>query len=479
MKALLPDPNPVEVRGKHIYLSGTSISGAPITATLGGDDNPIPGSAFACVNCHGRNGQGRPEGGIIPSDIRWSTLTKPYELILSEGRKRGPYTEQSLKRAIALGVDSSNNALSAAMPHFQITDNDVADLIAYLKILGTDNDPGISDDRLRIGVILPPRRMTEMHQSVKSALDTYFRKINTQGGIFGRQIELEFLDYPEDAEARAQTVRDFLVNKNIFALTSSFIAGDEAALTPIFQQTETPVLAGFALYPQATPNPFVFYLDEGVFGQVKALIAFVARQLKKAAGNPVVVYSDTAPSRQLAEAVDEQCQSLGLKKPHRVLIQNADFLTIEQAKEIYRADDSFVVMLLEPSMVLRGLHGNGETNLKTLFLIPGSLLPNNIFFSTSAMGMNIFVAGVPPWRSENAATEQWSALAAANIMMEGLKRAGRDLSREAFIKSLESLSNFDDGFAQPITYGSNQHVGNTQSRIMFVDIENRRFTVMR
>ena len=35
---------------------------------------------MACANCHGFDGQGKPEGGITPSNLTWEVLSKPYGL---------------------------------------------------------------------------------------------------------------------------------------------------------------------------------------------------------------------------------------------------------------------------------------------------------------------------------------------------------------------------------------------------------------
>src|SRR5437588_1421828 len=64
-----------ERRGKQIYLNGTSQSGKEILAYLGESSLEMPGSAMACANCHGRDGQGKPEGGVNPSSLNWETLT--------------------------------------------------------------------------------------------------------------------------------------------------------------------------------------------------------------------------------------------------------------------------------------------------------------------------------------------------------------------------------------------------------------------
>lgn len=487
--------NDAEARGKHIYFHGTSARGTPITATLGDDANPVSASLFACVNCHGR-GRGTPEGGVVPADIRWPILTKPYELTLPTGRKRGPYTERSLRRAITRGFDPSNNALGSGMPHFQMSKGDVDDLIAYLKVLAADSDPGVTDEVVRIGVILPPRRMTEMHDAVNSVLSGFFDEINRQGGIFRRKLELHFLDYPEMPSGGMGIVRDFLVKNEIFALGGSFIAGDEAELTSIFQQTETPVVAAFALYPQlAGPlNPYVFYLDEGASGQVKALAAFAASKFHTATGQTAVVYSDTGPSRRLADGFEQQCEELSLPRPTRILLSAEGAVTDDALGRIFQAGNDFVLWLAPPLALLNLLQRVGETKSHTVFLIPGFFAQNDILNAPAFMNNRIFLAYSasqhdlsetaaveykrlvgPNYPAANVVSEQWSALASASIVVEALKRSGHDLTREGFLSSLESLSNFDSGFAPPVSYGPNQRAGNTRIQVMRIDLKNKRF----
>src|SRR4030095_11227963 len=67
-----------EKRGKSIYLRGSSPSGKEITCYLGGGTMEVPAAAMLCANCHGFDGRGNPEGGVVPSDITWDALTKSY-----------------------------------------------------------------------------------------------------------------------------------------------------------------------------------------------------------------------------------------------------------------------------------------------------------------------------------------------------------------------------------------------------------------
>ncbi len=64
---------------------------------------------------------------------------------------------------------------------------------------------------------------------------------------------------------------------------------------------------------------------------------------------------------------------------------------------------------------------------------------------------------------------QLSAYSSSLILIEGLKRSGRDLSREKLIINLERLYEFDTGFTPLITYGPNRHIGALGAYIVTVD----------
>ena len=64
--------SPEEARGKQIFLHGQSEAGRMITARVGRSSTPMPGKTFPCAGCHGSDGRGRPEGGVVPADITWN-----------------------------------------------------------------------------------------------------------------------------------------------------------------------------------------------------------------------------------------------------------------------------------------------------------------------------------------------------------------------------------------------------------------------
>jgi ABC-type branched-subunit amino acid transport system substrate-binding protein len=70
---------------------------------------------------------------------------------------------------------------------------------------------------------------------------------------------------------------------------------------------------------------------------------------------------------------------------------------------------------------------------------------------------------------------QLASLSSAKILVEGLKRAGSELSREGLLAALENLRDFDTQMTPPVTYGPNRRVGIRGAHIVSLDPAGRRF----
>ena len=125
--------NPASVsNGRSIYLYGTSDSGSPVTYTDG--SNTMMQGRLACATCHGADGHGGTFYVMMRSyhapDITWATLSGP-----DPDMQHPPYTADTLQRAITEGLDPGGSPLDYPMPHWQMSQSDLNDLIAYLKTL--------------------------------------------------------------------------------------------------------------------------------------------------------------------------------------------------------------------------------------------------------------------------------------------------------------------------------------------------------
>lgn len=94
-----------------------------------------------CASCHGVDG----EGGEPVMMLRDIPPNITYEHLVEEEHGEGehgeeeeehpPYTEELIERAIVEGLDPAGEPLSLAMPRWQMSEEDVEDLIDYLRTL--------------------------------------------------------------------------------------------------------------------------------------------------------------------------------------------------------------------------------------------------------------------------------------------------------------------------------------------------------
>jgi ABC-type branched-subunit amino acid transport system substrate-binding protein len=70
---------------------------------------------------------------------------------------------------------------------------------------------------------------------------------------------------------------------------------------------------------------------------------------------------------------------------------------------------------------------------------------------------------------------QLSALAAAKVFVEALKRAGQDLTREKLVTALEGLYDYDTGLTPRLTFGPNRRVGAAGAYLVTVNPDTRDF----
>ena len=229
--------------GGGFYLTGESPSGGEVVVRLGRDGATLPGTVAACGTCHGADGQGRPEGGVRPPAVVWSELAKPYGHSHPGGRKYPPFTDASLARALRDGVDPAGNVLDLSMPRFAMSDDDVGSLLAYLRRLEEDVDPGIGADTLRVGTVLPdvrgPGRRRPPH--ARRAL-RLVRRPEPAGGVNGRKVELAAAGYDGDRTNGVEAARRLLREGRVFALVSGFFPAAEPEVTALVGEERVPLV---------------------------------------------------------------------------------------------------------------------------------------------------------------------------------------------------------------------------------------------
>lgn len=366
-----------------------------------------------------------------------------------------------------MGMDPAGNSLDRTMPRYSMLQSDLDALRMYMKKLGQEHAPGLSEKTIRLGVILPPQStMRQASQETRAILEAWFKDVNRRGGVHGRTFEVAFTDPAGTPEERVKRVAEFVDKENVFALVSSFTEGAERELSDFAESQEIPLITSLASNPRSTvaPGMYVRELFAGFAEQAKAMIRVAARDGTK--DKRAAVASRDVRLTAVRDAAVEALRTTGF----------ADAAAIDDASALRDYD---VVVFLDGAL-LREFHARGAG--KTLTLVPASLAGPDLFTEEGSRALLSFATLPRDWSEAGLGTRarlaadgpigrthpasQFAALASATLATDALARAGRALTRDAFLAAIDQTRRFAPGFGPPFTFRPDRHLGSTGAYVL-------------
>ena len=483
-----------EKRGKAFYLRGESASGQEITAMMG--DVDVPASTLTCAGCHGNRGQGITEGGVTAGNMTWAFLTKPYGHSDDGGRKHPPFTESSFARLMTSGIDPAGNKLAVAMPTYRMPQEDMANLIAYLKRIETDTDPGVTDTSIVLGTVLPEKTaLNGLAQSMGDVLQAYFDEINSRGGIYNRKIELRMMH--GDSKSTVSNLKRLIDEEQVFAIVSGLTAGAEDGVSALTQEKEIPFVGPSTLLPQRRLplNRYIFYLLPGLKEQAEALVTFAAKKTEASKSRVAIVSPDLEFNRAIASSVAEQAKKLKWTSVMTTYYTREQLSATDLVNEFNQKKIDTIFFFgsgIEAGAILKEADSVGWT---PAFYTLGSLVGKNIadavtmkmkdkvFLAFPTVPADVSAAGAAEYSAllqrnkidSTHAAAQASAIAAARILVHALELCGKDLTRERLVTKLEGLYEYETGLLPKITFGPNRRIGALGAYVVTLDPEKKLF----
>jgi ABC-type branched-subunit amino acid transport system substrate-binding protein len=488
--------SPAEEAGKRIYLHGEATSGGEITARVGRSGVVVPGSAVSCGSCHGEDGLGRREGGVAPSQITWSHLTKRAGHVHDLGRRHPPFDAKSLARAIGDGVDPAGNPLDDTMPRYSMSPADMQHLIAYLRRLEHERDPGVENGVLRLGVVVPTTgQLAEAGRAMRVVLESAFAEVNRGGGIHGRRLELVVGGYDSDAASGEDAARRLLAGNRVFALVSGLFPRAEPEIAALAEREKVPLVAPLTVTAASPPHPagaWAFYAAGGLREQVRALVKHAVSVAAPAKPRLAVVHAPGDAHALAIAAAREGARASGLADPQVHVLDPGTAAALTGALQ---AEGVGAVLFLGDDTHLADLtNATAQASFAPRLLVPGMLASRAALEAPPAVAERTFLAfpGSPSAAQPAAAAAldritaqaeldprhrhaQVAALTAAELVKEALRRTGRAVSRASLVAALEGIQGFSAGFGPPLTFGPNRRVGAAGAYVVVPDPAARTF----
>ena len=431
--------------GEALYKRGSTVEEA--TATIAGGIRAEVKN-FPCQACHRSGGRGGFEGGVAIPPINWRSLT-----VRRPSDHASAYDEQSIERALVAGLDSEANSLHKLMPRFTFSDADLQNLMSYLKSLDHPVTSGVSDHSLRIGVV---QSASDEYQAgaaiVKQVLQSFFAELNANGGIHGRTVELAFT--PPDA-----------IRHDVLCYIGGILGPSDLAVAEQARDSGSPILFPISQLAPDSMHSVAFLADFS--DQLFSLLTHLQTTMTE--GEKVTLIVDADQQGKILRARLED--SMPASNNITVVELNSDDTPEQQTYDSDRI--LWFSRRHNFSKFLSAMQRRqAPVTIYTSVDLAGAAMLNHVALPANSQLILSNPRGMPTtasagylefqrFRRDNELPDEHSewqrtAYLAANLLVHSLKRAGRRIDREGFVKVATTIRNLPTGVMPPVSTSATQ-----------------------
>lgn len=303
----------------------------------------------------------------------------------------------------------------------------------------------------------------------------YFNALNAQGGVNGSAIELRTLDDGYEPD-RCKANTEKFIKDDVFALFGYVGTPTSLAALPLVVEAKVPFFGPFT-GAEALRDPFqrsVFHLRASYFDETALIVRnLTTLGLKKIA----VFYQNDSYGMAGLEGVTRALKARGLAPVALGTVERNTVNVAKAVKDIAAAMPDAVVQISaykSCAAFIREARKAGyggvffnvsfvgtqalanELGKEALGIMISQVMP--FPFSTSSAISNEYLEAVRKAGGDSQPNySSMEGYLAAKVLAEGIRRAGRNPSREALINGLESIQNVSFGGFN-VNFGPKQHV---------------------
>lgn len=339
---------------------------------------------------------------------------------------------------------------------------------------------GVTPTTIKIGVMAPLTGNASSYSKAQIGLDAYYKWVNDQGGIHGRKIETVLEDYACDSTKGVAAVKKLIHQDKVFMLHGNSCSAVAMAIKPIVVEAGVPWVIAHAANP-AISTPPVKNIFHGVpVGKTMgvAMGQFVASKpgLSRVA---IISHTDDWAKSYCAPAT-EYLASKQIKPALEVAFERGQADSTAQTLRIKQANPDFVIACLyeaETAIFLKDMKkyavnvpvmGTAGTDLENTLKRVGDLdtvanyyVPHMYADNLDGPRLKKFVDILKKYYPNETVTAfSLISMGGGAAVVEALKRAGRDLTRDKLIAELDRTKGFETGvLAGAITWSPGDRDG--------------------
>jgi branched-chain amino acid transport system substrate-binding protein len=344
-------------------------------------------------------------------------------------------------------------------------------------------DNGVTADKIVLGqaaVFSGPA--AQLGIQMRNGIKAYFDYVNERGGIYGRKLELVTEDDKYEPSVAPQASKKLIEERKVFALIGYVGTPTGVAHLPVVTQAKVPLVGMFtgAEALRVPFNRYIFHVRASYYDETEKIV----EQVVSTGGHKLSVFMQDDAYGEAGRKGTEialtkramKINSLGKFERNTVKVQEA-------VKTINASQPDAVVMIGAYAACAEFIKqmrkaGSGATFYNVSFVgskaLADALGPEGSGVAISQVVPYPWGTAVPVVKEYQLAAKKagftdynFSAMEGfltAKVMVEGLRRAGKNLTREGLVSALESMQDVDLGGFY-VGYSPKVHTGSK-----FVDL---------
>jgi branched-chain amino acid transport system substrate-binding protein len=343
--------------------------------------------------------------------------------------------------------------------------------------------PGVSGDTILLGQsVALSGPLGQLGKEYRDGAELWFDQINQQGGLFGRKVKFLSLDDGGEVPRAVANTKQLVNDKGVFAIFGQFGTGATRETLSLTAQKGVPVIAPYsgADALRETSEPYLFHVRASYGRELHQIVDHLSTIGIQRVG---IVYQEDG----FGQAALRGAQAALAKVQNQPVVTAS--ITVSPKVDVSQAVSA--VSNKQPAAIILCVSGEGavaflsqyaKTGMSAQFYGLSEISSRELIseLGESARGIVITQVVPSPWSTVTRISLEYQRLRrlkwlspgyasmegfiAAKVMVQGLKRAGKNLTRERPVAELEGIADLDLGGFR-VSYGRGNRSGST-----FVDL---------
>jgi ABC-type branched-subunit amino acid transport system substrate-binding protein len=327
-------------------------------------------------------------------------------------------------------------------------------------------------------------------KEIQGGIQAYFDQVNAKGGVHGRKLVLETLDDGYEADKTLANTKRFIAEGRVFALIGYRGTSHVAGVVPLLNDARLPLIAPVtgADSLRSPANRFLFHVKASYGDETEAIVnQFNSFGLKRIA----VFYQNDGYGKEGLAGVDAAMKARNLTLVAKGAVERNSSDVTHAVTSIAGANPEAVVVIAQFNAASAFVKGMRAVNANPLYMAVSPVEIEQIAKNLGEAARGFAVAQVVPfpWNLGTPLVREYTkALAgrqdvrvgfaslegfiAAKVMVEGLRRAGAQPTREKLVAALEGMRDFDLG-GYIISYARDNHRGSRYVDLIVIGKDGR------